>query len=377
MRFGNRIAIWTGMGVGMALLSTSLLFADSIPEEAANQAAADAAQVAAAASDDVTKTSAEMVSDDLSRFGQTETMPIQAAPLAQAAVSAGSAPASGSAANLDFPKVVTPADEQQAARFDWWPTDAAPGPVKDVDRSGYWWWPDQPGTVRPWGNQGYIYVRKIIFDYKEAEGPLKPSLIIKRILKNVRVYFDYDKDEIRDDTAAVLDSAVRTLSDNPQADILITGNADVRGSEQYNQKLGERRAEAVRSYISGQGVDESRIKILSRGKMDAMAPKGDIVGMQKDRNAQFMVAEVEEVMIPADKAKFFEDKVIEEKEELEGEVKVGFKEYVIQSGDSLWKIAEREYGNGRQWKRIYDFNRDVISNPDRPRKGTTIKLPIE
>ena len=51
--------------------------------------------------------------------------------------------------------------------------------------------------------------------------------------------------------------------------------------------------------------------------------------------------------------------------------------YVIQPGDSLWKIAEREYGNGRQWKRIYDFNHDVIANPDRPKKGTTIRIPIE
>lgn len=276
-----------------------------------------------------------------------------------------------------FPKAMTPADELQARRFDWWPTDAAPGPVKDEKRSGYWWWPDQPGTVRPWGNQGYIYVKKIIFDYKTTEGPMKPSLIIKRIIKNVKVYFDYDKSDIRDDAAAILDSAVYTLGNNPKADILITGNADTRGSEQYNQKLGENRAEAVRQYFGSHGIAESRIKVLSRGKMDALASKGDIVGMQKDRNAQFMIAEVEEVMIPADKAEFFGDKVIEEKKELEGEIKVGFKDYVIQSGDTLWKIAEREYGNGRQWKRIYEFNKDVISNPDRPRKGTAIKLPIE
>lgn len=371
MRFGSNKALWLGLAVTTALFSTPSLFADSVPEETANQAAADAAQAASAAADDAAQAAAPAAGDaeeSVKRFGQTETMPIQAAATSQVAAAG---------ANADFPKVITPADEQQARRFDWWPTDAAPGPVKDMDRTGYWWWPDQPGTVRPWGNQGYVYVRKIIFDYKESSGPLKPSLIIKRILKNVRVYFDYDKSDIRDDAAAILDSAVRTLSENPEADILITGNADVRGSEQYNQKLGERRAESVRQYFAEQGVDDSRIKILSYGKMNALAPKGDIVGMQKDRNAQFMVAEVEEVMIPADKAKFFEDKVIEEKEEVEAEVKVGFKEYVIQSGDSLWKIAEREYGNGRQWKRIYDYNQDVISNPDRPRKGTKIKLPIE
>ena len=279
--------------------------------------------------------------------------------------------------SLDFPKVKTAEDEELANKFSWWPTDAKPGPVKDPDRSGYWWWPSQPGTARPWGNQGYIYVRKIIFDYKTAEGEMKPSLVIKRILKNVKIYFDYDKSDLRDDGIDALSKALYTLEHNPKADILITGNCDVRGSEKYNEKLGEHRALAVRDYVIKQGLPENRVKILSRGKLDAMAPTNDIVGMQKDRNAQFMVAEVEEVMIPAAQAHLFRDKVIEEKKVFEGDIKVATKEYVIQAGDSLWNIAKREYGNGMQWKRIYEFNKDVIKNPDRPRKGTKIKIPIE
>jgi outer membrane protein OmpA-like peptidoglycan-associated protein len=277
----------------------------------------------------------------------------------------------------NFPKVQTKEDEALAKRFSWWPTDAKPAPVKDPNRSGYWWWPEVPGEARPWGNQGFVYVRKIIFDYKSSEGNMKPSLVIKRVIKNVKVFFDYDKSNLRDDAMDVLDRSLYTMEHNPKADLLITGNADIRGSEQYNQKLGEKRALAVRDYLIEKGLPEDRIRILSRGKLDAMAPTHDIVGMQKDRNAQFMIAEVEEVMIPAEKAHLFQDKIIEEKEELEGEIKVDTKDYVIQAGDSLWKIAEREYGNGMQWKRIYEFNKDVISNPDRPKKGTKIKIPIE
>lgn len=303
-------------------------------------------------------------------------------PIADPAPAMSEAPAEVAAAPAEtagqnFPKVMTPQDEEMARKFEWWPTDAKPGPYKDPDRTGYWWWPDKPGTVRPWGNQGYVYVRKIIFDYKTTEGPMKPSLIIKRIISNVKVFFDYDKSDIRDDAKDLLNRAMYTLKQNPKADILITGNADVRGSEKYNLKLGERRAESVRQFMADQGLPADRIRILSRGKMDALAPRGDILGMQKDRNAQFMIAEVEEVMIPADKAKYFEDKTIEERKEVESTVKVGFKDYVIQEGDSLWKIAKREYGDGMQWKRIYDFNKDVIANPDRPRKGTKIRLPLE
>lgn len=310
---------------------------------------------------DVADASSQAASDtSLGQFPKAESAPLAQAPH-----------------GMDFPKVQTKSDEELAKKFAWWPSDAKPAPVKDEERSGYWWWPEVPGESRPWGNQGYIYVRKVIFDYKAADGEMKPSLVIKRVLKNVKVFFDYDKSDLRDDAIEALDKALYTLEKNPKTNILITGNADARGSSDYNVKLGERRAQSVADYVASKGLPADRVKILSRGKLDAMAATNDLVGMQKDRNAQFMVAEVEEVMIPASKAELFADKVIEEKKEITGEVRVSVKEYTIQSGDSLWKIAEREYGNGMQWKRLYEFNKDVISNPDRPRKGTKIRIPIE
>lgn len=275
-------------------------------------------------------------------------------------------------------------------QFVWWPTDAQPGPVKDEARGGYWWWPTVPGKAVPWGNRGYIYVYKIIFDYKAEELPppkkeeLRPSLLIKKIIRNVKIYFDFDKADLREDAKLILEQAVRTLQRNPQADILITGNCDVRGPEEYNLKLGRRRAEAVRNFMRENGVAESRIRILSRGKLDAVAPLTDLVGMQKDRNAQFMIAEVQEVMLPymgevsAEAKVIDEGKFLEEKEEkLESSIKVSTKEYVVQKNDTLWKIAVREYGDGNQWKRIYNFNRDRLKDPNRLKTGQKILLPIE
>jgi outer membrane protein OmpA-like peptidoglycan-associated protein len=189
-------------------------------------------------------------------------------------------------------------------KFNWWPTDAKPGPVKDEEKGGYWWMPRTPGKMRPWGNRGYVYVYKIIFDYKEEELPapkpkeLRPSLLVKKIIKNVKVYFDYNKADIREDAVTILQDGIRALKKNQTADILITGNCDVRGSDEYNMKLGKKRADAVKQYMLGNGVPEDRIRIVSKGKLDAIAHVRDLVGMQKDRNAQFMVAEVEEVMIP-------------------------------------------------------------------------------
>ncbi len=291
--------------------------------------------------------------------------------------------------------------EEMQKQFQWWPTDAQPAPVPDAEQGGFWWWPEQPGQARPWGNRGYVYLYKIIYDYKAqdeeevvapaekpAEPELKPSLLIKKIIKNVKIYFDYNKADLRDDHKAILDKAVKTLERNPQANILITGNCDTRGSDEYNLKLGKKRGDSVKQYMLDSGIAEDRVKIISRGKLDAVAPVNDLEGMQKDRNAQFVIAEVEELMLPEpptegpekvegaekiDEGKY----IVETQEKVESAPKVSTKEYVIQKNDSLWKIAERELGSGHRWKFLYEFNKDRINNPNKLKAGTTILIPVE
>jgi len=281
--------------------------------------------------------------------------------------------------------------EELQKRFEWWPTDAIPGPVKDEERSGYWWWPEIPGEIRPWGNRGYVYVYKIIFDYKEEELPPpkpqepRPSLLIKKIIKNVKVYFDFDKSDLREDHFPILKNAVRVLEKNPEADILITGNCDMRGSEAYNLTLGKNRADAVKKFMIDKGIPEERIRIISRGKLDAVAPLTDLEGLQKDRNAHFVIAEVQEIMIPypgkpkeiglksVEEGKF----LVEKEVKVESEVKVSTKEYTIKKDDTLWKIAKEYLGSGHRWKYLYEFNKDRIKNPSKLLEGTKILIPIE
>lgn len=282
--------------------------------------------------------------------------------------------------------------EEIQKRFAWWPTDATPAPVKDAQRSGYWWWPTQKGQVGgpAWGNRGFVYVYKMIFDYKEEELPppqpqeLRPSLLIKKIIKNVKIYFDYNKATLREDAIPVLKNAVKVLNRNPEADILITGNCDVRGTENYNEKLGRKRGDSVKQFMIENNIPEERIRIVSRGKLDAVAPVSDLVGMQKDRNAQFMIAQVEEVMLPyqgeppAEATPIEEGKYIQEtKEEVETAVKVSTREYTIKKGDTLWEIAEKELGKGYRWKFLYELNKDKIKNPNKLKAGVVIEIPVE
>ena len=256
--------------------------------------------------------------------------------------------------------------EENGENFQWWPTDAKPGPVEDEDKGGYWWWPDVPGNMRPYGNRGFVYVRKII------PGSMgEPAIVIKKVLKNVKIYFDTDKSDLRPDAVPVLGKGLSLLKKNPESTILITGNADIRGKEDYNLKLGEKRGKTVKDFMVKNGIPEERIRIISRGKLDAVAPVGDAKGMQKDRNAQFMVAEIIEVSMSE-----WSKGTVKEVQEIAPEVKVQVTEYTVQKGDTLWKIAGKVYGDSTKWTRIYDANRDQLKNPNDLKVGRVLQIPL-
>lgn len=55
----------------------------------------------------------------------------------------------------------------------------------------------------------------------------------------------------------------------------------------------------------------------------------------------------------------------------------GARSYTVKSGDSLWKISEQMYGNGNDWRRIYDANKDRIQNPDVIQPGWVLTIPAQ
>jgi len=274
-------------------------------------------------------------------------------------------------ASLERQKKEAMRQQVLAERFAWWPTDAKPAPYKDPKTGGYWWWPAAPGKLTPWGNRGYVYLHKIIFD---DQG--RPHLLVKRIVRNVKIYFNFDKADLREDAYAPIEDAVRILQKEESLTLLLTGNADVRGTEAYNLELAGKRASAVRKAIEAGGISAERVRILSRGKLDAVAPVTDLVGLQKDRNVHFVLAEVEEVKLP-ESAVVPPSNVIEEVRHVETPVKVSVKHYIVGKNDTLWDIAQREYGNGAQWRRLYEFNRARIDDPQRLKPGIEIEIPIE
>lgn len=81
-----------------------------------------------------------------------------------------------------------------------------------------------------------------------------------------RVFFGYDRVDISPEGRQTLDLQTEWLKRYPNVSITIEGHADERGTREYNIALGDRRANAMRSYLVAQGIDSSRIQTISYGK---------------------------------------------------------------------------------------------------------------
>lgn len=80
------------------------------------------------------------------------------------------------------------------------------------------------------------------------------------------IYFDYDKSILTPESQRTLEQQAVWLKQFPGAAVTIQGHADERGTREYNLALGDRRATAVKNFLTALGVDDGSIQILSYGK---------------------------------------------------------------------------------------------------------------
>jgi len=100
-----------------------------------------------------------------------------------------------------------------------------------------------------------------------------------------RVYFDLNMYQIRPEAFARLDAQAQWLQRYPQVTIRIEGNADERGTREYNLALAARRAESVRNYLVDRGIPAGRIDTISYGKERPIAEGSNEAAWARNRNA--------------------------------------------------------------------------------------------
>ena len=81
-----------------------------------------------------------------------------------------------------------------------------------------------------------------------------------------RVFFGYDSSDLDSDALELLQDQVAWLKQNSDVTVTIEGHCDERGTREYNLALGEKRAQAVKNYLIGLGINPDRVSTISYGK---------------------------------------------------------------------------------------------------------------
>lgn len=102
------------------------------------------------------------------------------------------------------------------------------------------------------------------------------------------VYFRFDQSSIDSSEAVKLDQVAAYLNSNPGTGVVIEGNCDSKGSDEYNRALGERRALAAKDYLMTKGIADSRIRTVSYGEEKPAVPNTDDSARAKNRRDEFI-----------------------------------------------------------------------------------------
>jgi peptidoglycan-associated lipoprotein len=119
-----------------------------------------------------------------------------------------------------------------------------------------------------------------------------PLAVIDTTRITAPIYFDFDKSTIRSDAAATLDAKVPWLQANPGMRIRIEGNADERGSDEYNLALGQRRAASAKRYLVDHGIAADRFDLVSYGEERPVCTEHNETCWQQNRRDDFRIVTI-------------------------------------------------------------------------------------
>jgi len=118
---------------------------------------------------------------------------------------------------------------------------------------------------------------------------------IERIGEGIKItfdsglLFDFDRSDLGAQAKTNIESLARILNKYPDTDILIEGDTDNSGSEDYNLELSERRAQSVANYMMGVGIPSSRISMVGLGEMNPIASNDSDYGRQQNRRVEVAI----------------------------------------------------------------------------------------
>lgn len=120
-------------------------------------------------------------------------------------------------------------------------------------------------------------------------GPKPGSQIDLEVNVGDRVFFDFDKSNLKPEARTAVERWAAWLKTYPANKVVIEGHTDERGTREYNLALGERRANSARDYLVSLGIDPNRVQIVSFGKERPAVPGSNDRAWAQNRRAVIVV----------------------------------------------------------------------------------------
>jgi len=154
------------------------------------------------------------------------------------------------------------------------------------------------------GLNGCSSKKKVVIQPRQTKEPEKPAPVTQvkeapkveekvkepekpKELRFTTIYFDFDKSDIRGDQRSGMVKNAQLLQENKTAKIRIEGHCDERGTNEYNLALGQRRADAVKTFLVDYGIDSARISTISYGEERPVDSGHNENAWAKNRRAEF------------------------------------------------------------------------------------------
>jgi OOP family OmpA-OmpF porin len=163
----------------------------------------------------------------------------------------------------------------------------APGPMADAQTAFECWAQEAEENHQPQDIAAcWQAFEAAMAQVEEALKPTqKPVAMAEPPARDYLVFFDFDRTEIRADTANILNNVINAIRELKANTVELIGHADRAGATAYNQRLSERRAASVRQYLSGRGVS-TQVTTAGRGESDPRVPTADGVREQENRRVE-------------------------------------------------------------------------------------------
>lgn len=133
----------------------------------------------------------------------------------------------------------------------------------------------------PWRYQATPGEVQATFGAALAAQPARPA--------HFTLYFIEGSDELTVDSQQALEAMFADLAKRPVPDVVVVGHTDAVGSDEYNDKLAQKRAEAVRAMLLARGIPPQDVVAVGRGKRELLVPTPDGIAEPRNRRVEIVV----------------------------------------------------------------------------------------